>query len=293
MRLGERKLTRDDLHKLAEEYCSSYPVGASMFFAPGPERDTIEYDIQRLGHRLAKAAQVPYRILFGHDEWDEPVSPARESVDDRINRRDDKYRFWRIPRPHCNRHDRERWLRKFREVASVAHDALLGGERGRAIGVLTELLQLEDAVRLCSRPKRIFDYVDIKIERSTVTYPADDAANTLDLRRAQIGALTAEELAAYPQGSRYDVVDAIAQSVRDALLGPAQPYTDDGIPLVRDALQRAVGDLEEQRRADSTALDTWAAVAGVARFDDEGDEQLRERIRARMTREKAQPLFDS
>lgn len=55
-------------------------------------------------------------------------------------------------RKRRNRHDARRWLRAFAEVCVVAEDLLIEERRGEAIGVLCELIALEDALRLTLRP---------------------------------------------------------------------------------------------------------------------------------------------
>lgn len=203
---------------------------------------------EELGRRVAAATRVPYRVLFGRDDWDDPIKDVSASIERVL----DSTLKHRRPRPVCNRHDRERWLRKFREVARVAHDAMLSDERGRAIGVLTELLQLEDAVALCSPRRTLSDYVTLNItynEARSATFP--------------------EELPSYPTEPHDDAVDVTRYT----------PYTNAGIPLIARAFEGAVMERERQESEDREHLNRWAARYGLRREDGETDDALRERMR--------------
>lgn len=58
----------------------------------------------------------------------------------------------------CNKNDRRRWLREFREEVRVAHDAMLSEDRGLAMHVLTRLVLLDDAIMLCSHGVRFEEW---------------------------------------------------------------------------------------------------------------------------------------
>lgn len=251
MRLGERRLTRSELRALAQKYCAWFPIGSSSFFAPGDES----------GSSLSKFERS-YFAPTHSDDWVESYRRTRWTLDDHINHRG------RYTPPNdrrtSNRHDCKRWLRKFRVVAAVAHDALLSDERGCAIGVLTELLQLEDAVRLCSRPRTLSDYVDIKI------------TPTLDL---------AGESTLYPDAPHGN---AVQQALGEWFLNPdaGVPYNNDGIPLLQEAIQNVLTAAEMQRAASSEELDLWARDwGGLSRGPGETDDELRARLRAHLMRE--------
>ncbi len=70
----------------------------------------------------------------------------------------------------ANRHDVARWLKAFMPILSVANDAMLDGDRAKAIRVLCEMVELDDA---------------IDITTSQVTFKTDrfDAAELAFLKR--------------------------------------------------------------------------------------------------------------
>lgn len=87
-----------------------------------------------------------------------------------------------------NRHCAARWLRHAAAYFAVADDALLEGNRARAAQVLTEVVSLQDAVRLTAesfvpslsrRPRRLSDYVNIEIAPNSVA--AFGASGTIEV----------------------------------------------------------------------------------------------------------------
>lgn len=90
------------------------------------------------------------------------------------------------PTKRPNRHDARRWLRGFRVVAAVAHDAMLLEDRGRACCVLTEVVTYDVAIYLTrGEDVRVSPFDDLNTwPRMPLNYAADDAAATISLARA-------------------------------------------------------------------------------------------------------------
>lgn len=166
----------------------------------------------------------------------------------------------------ANRHDRDRWLRQLREAAAVAHDLLIGGERGRSIGVLLYLVALEDAIALTG-PKisRLADYVGITI----TTFTRSEIASTL----------------------AGDLEDAVFQALATT---PKIPYTNAGIAMLQREIERVMAQTMPNT-ATGEYLDRMAIDAGVFRrratdeTEPESDASLRERVVAQYRG----PMMDS
>lgn len=75
-----------------------------------------------------------------------------------------------VPPAGCrtNRHWYRRWMRGFAAVASVAEDAMMEGNRPRAIEVLCSAIGVYDAVAVTSEPRTRWDDMELKV---TMTMP--------------------------------------------------------------------------------------------------------------------------
>lgn len=118
----------------------------------------------------------------------------------------------------ANRRDFARWLRAFRPVARVAHDLVISGRRPEAIGVLTEVVLVDDATNMTA-PLGKLVAIDVEthpinpaipVWNRTARYARTDAADAIALAR---------EMSSFPTNAGDDRPESLA-SVMASLPSP-------------------------------------------------------------------------